>query len=66
MRTTHTGAGLPSSTMESDTPTPSMDNVANLAAAITLLAKNLASPATPTVPQVKIWELDSFDGTDSH
>src|SRR6266481_1380769 len=66
MPITHASAGLPSSTMESDTPTPSMDNVANLAAAIALLAQNLASPATPAIPWVKIWELDPFDGTDPH
>src|SRR6266481_643507 len=66
MPTTHTGAGLPSSTMESDTPTPSMDNVANLAAAIALLAQNLTSPAAPAVPWVKIRELDPFDGMDPH
>src|SRR6266481_1268136 len=66
MPITCAGAGLPSSTMESDTPAPSMDNIANLAAAITLLAQNLASPATPTVPWVKIQELDPFDGMDPH
>src|SRR6266481_4028657 len=66
MPITHTGAGLPFSTMESDTPTPSMDNVANLAAAIALLAQNLTSPATPAIPQVKIWELDPFNGMDPH
>src|SRR6266481_251236 len=66
MPTTRTGAGHPSSTMESDTSTPSMDNIANLAAAIALLAQNLASPATPAIPWVKIWELDPFDGTDPH
>ena len=43
-----------------------MDNVANLAAAIALLAQNLASPAAPTVPQVKIREPDPFDGMDPH
>src|SRR6266481_1139313 len=66
MPTTHTGAGLPSSTMESDTSAPSIDNVANLAAAIALLAQNLASPATPAVPWVKIREPDPFDGMDPH
>src|SRR6266481_3853795 len=66
MPITHASAGLPFSTMESDTPTPSMDNVANLAAAIALLAQNLASPATPAIPQVKIRELDPFDGMDPH
>src|SRR6266481_4755161 len=52
--------------MESDTPSPSMDNVANLAMAIALLAQNLASPATPAISWVKIQELDPFDGTDPH
>src|SRR6266481_4147613 len=66
MPTTCTCAGLPSSTMESDTPTPSTDNIANLAAAITLLAQNLTSPATPTIPWVKIQELDPFNGMDPH
>src|SRR6266481_6808258 len=66
MPITCAGAGLPSSTMESDTPAPSMDNIANLAAAITLLAQNLTSPAASTIHQVKIWELDPFDGMDPH
>src|SRR6266481_4931231 len=66
MPTTHTHAAPPPSTMESDTPAPSTDNVANLAMAIALLAQNLASPATPAIPQVKIWEPDPFDGTDPH
>ena len=66
MPTTRASAGPPPSTMESDTPAPSMDNIANLATAITLLAQNLTSPATPAVPWVKIWELDPFDGTDPH
>src|SRR6266481_7648534 len=66
MPSTHAGAGNPPSMMESDTPTPSMDNVANLAPAIALLAQNLASPATLTIPQVKIREPDPFDGTDPH
>src|SRR6266481_1376262 len=66
MPTTCTCAGLPSSTMESDTPTPSTDSVANLAAAIALLAQNLTSPATPAIPWVKIQEPDPFDGTDPH
>src|SRR6266481_9782293 len=60
MPTTCTRAAPPPSTMESDTPTHSMDDIANLAMAITLLAQNLTSPATPTIPRVKIWELDPF------
>src|SRR6266481_1595028 len=66
MPITCSSAGLPSSTMESDTPAPNTDNVANLAAAIALLAQNLASPATPTIPWVKIWEPDPFNGMDPH
>src|SRR6266481_3596433 len=66
MPTTCASTGPLSSTMESDTPAPSTDNIANLAAAIALLAQNLASPAAPTVPWVKIWELDPFNGTDPH
>src|SRR6266481_5551855 len=66
MPITCTGAGAPPAAMESDTPAPSTDNVANLATAIALLAQNLASPATPAIPQVKIREPDPFDGTDPH
>src|SRR6266481_4081256 len=64
MPITCTGAGAPPAAMESDTPTPSTNNIANLAMAIALLAQNLASPATPAIPQVKKREPDPFDGVD--
>src|SRR6266481_6300842 len=66
MPITHTGAKLLPPAMESATPTPEADNTGNLAAAIALLAQKLTSPATPTIPHVKIWEPDTFDGMDPH
>src|SRR6266481_4568149 len=66
MPITHTGAKLLPPAMESATPTPEADNTGNLAAAITLLAQKLTSPATLTIPHVKIQEPDSFNGVDPH
>src|SRR6266481_5877351 len=66
MPITHTGVKLLPPAMESATPTPEVDNTGNLAAAITLLAQKLTSPATPTIPHVKIREPDTFDGADPH
>src|SRR6266481_3564470 len=66
MPITRTGVKLLPPAMESATPTPEADNTGNLATAITLLAQKLTSPATPTIPRVKIWEPDTFDGTDPH
>src|SRR6266481_816759 len=66
MPLTRTGAKLLPPAMESATPTPEADNMGNLAAAIALLAQKLTSPATPTIPRVKIWEPDTFNGADPH
>src|SRR6266481_1147521 len=66
MPITRTGAKLLPPVMESATPTPEADNTGNLAAAITLLAQRLMSPATLTIPRVKIREPDTFDGADPH
>src|SRR6266481_1885158 len=66
MPITRTGAKLLPPAMESATPTPEADNTGNLTATITLLAQKLTSPATPTIPCVKIWEPDTFDGVDPH
>src|SRR6266481_7421819 len=66
MPITRTGAKLLPPAMESATPTPEADNTGNLATTITLLAQKLTSPATPTIPCVKIWEPDTFDGVDPH
>src|SRR6266481_5150893 len=66
MPITCTGAKIPPPMMESATPAPEADNTGNLAAAITLLAQKLTSPVTPTIPHVKIWEPDTFDGADLH
>src|SRR6266481_3791377 len=66
MPLTRTSAKLLPPAMESATPTPEADNTGNLAAAIALLAQKLTSPATPTIPRVKIWEPDTFNGADLH
>src|SRR6266481_8804492 len=66
MPITRTGAKLLPPAMESATPTPEADNTGNLATTITLLAQKLTSPATPTIPCIKIWEPDTFDGVDPH
>src|SRR6266481_10022383 len=66
MPITRTGAKLLPPAMESANPTPEADNMGNLAAAIALLAQKLTSPATPTIPHVKIREPDTFDGADLH
>src|SRR6266481_8655012 len=66
MPITRTGVKLLPPTMESVTPTPEADNTGSLATAIALLAQKLTSPATPTIPRVKIREPDTFDGTDLH
>src|SRR6266481_6161106 len=66
MPLTRTGAKLLPPAMESATPTLEADNTGNLATAITLLAQKLTSPATPTIPRVKIREPDTFNGADPH
>src|SRR6266481_2554606 len=66
MPITRTGAKLLPPAMESATPTPEADNTGSLAAAIALLAQKLTSPATPTIPRVKIREPDTFYGADPH
>src|SRR6266481_3243872 len=66
MPITRTGVKLLPPAMESATPTPEADNTGSLAAAIALLAQKLTSPATPTIPRVKIREPDTFDGADPH
>ena len=66
MPITHTGVKLLPPAMESATPTPEADNTGNLAATITLLAQKLTSPATLTIPRIKIQEPDTFDGVDPH
>ena len=49
MPTTHTGAGLPPSTMDSDTPAPSTDNVANVLRPVTLAHYLLTKPEQDTL-----------------
>src|SRR6266481_2516777 len=66
MPLTRTGVKLLPPAMESATPTPEADNTGNLAAAIALLAQKLTSPATQTIPKVKILEPDTFDGADPY
>ena len=43
-----------------------MDNVSNLATAITLLAQKLTVPAALSTPKAKVQELDTFDRTEQH
>src|SRR6266481_5890855 len=66
MPITCTGAKLLPPAIESGTPPPEADNTGNLATAIALLAQKLTSPATLTIPRIKIQEPDTFDGVDPH